>query len=250
MTSTDLPSSTMPTVLVIQHLEPEQPAVLGEVLRDAGCGLQTVRTDADDPVPEDAAGFAGVVVLGGPMSAADDEGFPTRRAELALLRDAVDRGVPTLGVCLGAQLLAVAAGASIRRGADPEIGWGTVDLTAATGEDPLFAGLASPLRVLHWHGETFELPDGAVHLASTERYPNQAFRLGAAAWGLQFHLEVDRPAVERFVAAFPDDAEAASGGGEGIRGEASEALAQLRAPRELVLDRFARLVTSRARTVG
>lgn len=240
----------MPTVLIVQHLEPEQPAVLGDVLQDAGCELHTVRTDAGDPVPDDASAFAGVVVLGGPMSATDDEGFPTRRAEVALLRDAVEQGVPTLGVCLGAQLLALAAGAPARRGPGPEIGWGTVALTAAAGDDPLFAGVASPLRVLHWHGDTFDLPDGAVRLASTERYREQAFRLGPAAWGLQFHLEVDGPAVERFLAAFPDDAEAAPGGLEGVRQASPEGLEELRAPRALVLGRFAQLVTAGAGRVA
>jgi len=238
----------MPTVLVVQHVAPEQPAVLGEVLEEAGCELRIIRPADGDPVPVEASPFAGVVVLGGPMSATDDDGFPSRAAEVALLRDAIDRVVPTLGVCLGAQLLALAAGARVRRGTGPEVGWGTVELTAAADEDPLLAGVASPLRVLHWHADTFDLPHGAVLLASTGRYPNQAFRLGPAAWGLQFHLEVDRAAVERFLTAFPEDAETAPGGLEGVRRSAPAALEQLRVPRALVLGRFARLVLAQART--
>lgn len=234
----------MPTVLIVQHLEPEQPAVLGEVLEAAGCALHTVRIDLGAPLPQDVSVFAGVVVLGGPMSAAGDEGFPTRTAEVALLRQAIDHEIPTLGVCLGAQLLALAAGAPVRRGHGPEIGWGTVDLTAAAGHDPLLAGVVDPLRVLHWHADTFPLPEGAVRLASNERYHQQAFRVGTAAWGFQFHLEVDGPAVERFLAAFPEEAAAAPGGADGVRRATPAALEELQAPRAVVLGRFAQLVAA------
>ena len=104
-------------VVVIQHLEPEGPALIGDALVRRGAQMDVVRTDLGHAVPADASGLAGLVVMGGPMSAGSDVGFPSRRAEVALLRDAVDQGVPVLGICLGAQLLAVAGGAAIRRGA-------------------------------------------------------------------------------------------------------------------------------------
>lgn len=226
------------SVLVVQHLEPERPAVLGEALSAAGLDVELVRVDLGADLPATAAGLDGLVVLGGPMSASSDDGFPSRRAELDLIADALERGTPTLGVCLGAQMIAVAAGAPISRGPAPEIGWGTIALTPEIDDDPLLDGLGAELTVLHWHGETFDLPAGAVLLGSTAAYLNQAFRLGSA-WGFQFHLEVDAPAVERFVVAFPEDAAAAPGGAAGIRRDADRSLARLAEARSLVLARFA-----------
>ena len=137
--------------------------------------------------------FDGIVVMGGPMSAYSDEGFPTRRRELELLADALVRGVPTLGVCLGAQLLALAAGGRALAGkVGPEVGWAPVEFTEHAKEDSLLAGLPRQIIVLHWHGDTFELPPHAVELAASPLYRGQAFRVGSQAWGFQFHLEVDQ----------------------------------------------------------
>ena len=220
---------------MIQHLEPEGPALIGDALARRGLPVATVRTDLGEAVPADASELTGLVVMGGPMSAGSDVDFPSRVAEVALLRDAVDRGVSVLGICLGAQLLAVAGGAAIRRGATPEIGWGTVAIEPGAQDDPLFAGVTGELAVLHWHGDTFDLPAGAVHLASSSAYPNQAFRLGPAAWGLQFHLEVDQAATDRFVASFGDEADDPGA----ISRDAAGQLARSSAVRTLVLDRFA-----------
>ena len=141
------------------------------------------------------------------MSAIDDHGFPTRTREVALLAQSLDRGTITLGICLGAQLLAVAAGSPVFVGhAGPEIGWGPVELMPEAASDPLLATVPSGLTVLHWHGDTFDLPLGATHLAASRTYANQAFRAGERAWGFQFHLEVDQRAVTGFVDAFGDEA--------------------------------------------
>ncbi len=202
---------TRASCLVVQHVEAEGPGMLAGALHDAGVALDRRAVFAGAAVPEDAAGHDGVVVMGGPMSARSDAGFPARRAELALLADAVRRGIPVLGVCLGAQLLAAATGGKVLAGdAGPEIGWGRVDLAPAAADDPLLGGCPGTLEVLHWHGETFELPPGAVLLASSERYPNQAFRLGPRAWGLQFHVEVDLEGVRALLQA--SGAEAAAAG--------------------------------------
>jgi len=222
-------------VLVIQHLEPEGPALIADALAARDHRIEVVRTDLGQPVPADASALAGLVVMGGPMSAGSDDGFPSRRAEIGLLRDAVNRGVPVLGICLGAQLLAVAGGAAIVGGDRPEIGWGTVQLEPGAADDPLFSELTGELAVLHWHGETFDLPAGAVHLASSAGYPNQAFRLGPRAWGLQFHLEVDLAAVERFVTSFGDEAEDP----QAIRLDAVDQLARSADQRDRILGRFA-----------
>jgi GMP synthase-like glutamine amidotransferase len=234
--------------LVVQHVAPESAFAIDDALRTAGVSVDTRRVFGGDDVPSDVAGFDGVVVMGGPMSATSDERFPTRSAELALLADALRLGVPTLGVCLGAQLVAVAGGGAVHANANgPEIGWGPIALGPACGDDRLFAGLPSPLTVLHWHGESLELPPGAELLISNAATPHQAFRLGQAAWGVQFHLEVTAPAVEGFLTDFADDAAAMPGGVDAVRAATPAALAALAASRDLVCARFAGLVAARLR---
>jgi GMP synthase-like glutamine amidotransferase len=214
-----------PRALVVRHLDVEGPYEIATALRRHG-------VDAVDGPPDSLDGFDALVVMGGPMAAHSDDDFPTRTAELRLLADALDRRVPVLGVCLGAQLLAVAAGGRAFRGeAGPEIGWAPVH---RVGEDRLFADLPTSFPVLHWHGDTVELPPGAELLASSDRYTNQAFRVGPVAWGIQFHLEVDLGAVGAFVERFDGD--------PAILAEAADRLAELAPTRALVLDRWATLV--------
>jgi GMP synthase-like glutamine amidotransferase len=240
------------TCLVIEHLATEGPYVLGDHLRASGVTLDRRALVAGDEVPLDASGLDGIVVMGGPMSATSDHGFPTRSAELALLADGLERGVPILGICLGAQLLAAAAGGVVKAGtAGQEIGWGAITLTDAAESDWLLRALPSSFEVLHWHGDTFELPVGAVHLAASDRYVNQAFRLGRSAWGLQFHLEVDATAVAAFVAGFGEEAEDAGVAPAAILEEAPSVLASLTDLQAVVAGRFADLVRARAaRSLG
>jgi GMP synthase-like glutamine amidotransferase len=226
-------------ILIVQHGEAEGPARLADVLRGEGCELVVLRVDRDEPVPRVAAPYAALVVMGGAMSAASDDNFATRRAEIALLKDALTRSTPTLGICLGAQLLAAAGGALVYPGATFEIGWRPVILTDAAADDSLLTGVDGPLDVLHWHGDTFDLPVGAARLAESSLYPNQAFRLGPAAWGLQFHVEVDEATVEGFIAESPDEAQLAPGGSAEIRSHTRIALRQLRDVQRHVGSRFA-----------
>jgi GMP synthase-like glutamine amidotransferase len=232
-----------PRCLVLQHEEVEGPARIGDALAAAGVAVDTCRPYAGDVVPGDTAGYAGLVVMGGPMSARGDDGFASRRAELALVEAAVAGGLPTLGVCLGAQLLAVATGGEVRVGEGGlEVGWGPVELAPAAADDALFAGLPGTLEVLHWHGETFSLGPAAVLLASNDRYRAQAFRVGPRAWGLQFHVEVDEDTVRAFVDAFAEEAALVPGGAAAIAGRAAEALQTLRPAADRLLGRFAALV--------
>ena len=238
----------MPTCLVIQHVAPECAFTIEDALVAAGVAVDTRRIHAGDGLPADLRGLDGLVVMGGPMCAFSDDGFPTRPAELALVAEAAATGVPALGVCLGAQLVALACGGLVYPGqAGPEVGWSTVSLTAACATDPLFAGLPPTLPVLQWHGDTFDLPLGAVHLLHNTVYASQGFRIGDATWGLQFHLEVSEPAVEGFLRAFAADADAVPGGGARIRAATPGGLAELSPWRGMVLGRFARLVVARAR---
>jgi GMP synthase-like glutamine amidotransferase len=233
----------MSNCLVIQHAAAEPSYAIADALAAAGVDLDVRRVFAGEQVPDDASGVDGVVVMGGPMSAMSDVGFASRRAETALLADAVRLGVPTLGICLGAQLLAAAGGGPVRRGeAGLEIGWGPIDLLDERRSDALFSGLPEQLTVLHWHGDTFDLPAGATRLAANARYENQAFRLGEVAWGLQFHLEVTKEAVARFLEEFASEAVHAPGGGDAIASASDAVLGELATARSIVLERFAGLV--------
>jgi GMP synthase-like glutamine amidotransferase len=235
----------MPTCVVLQHVAPEAPFAIEDALLAAGVGVDVRHVFAGEPVPDDVTGLDGLVVMGGPMSAASDQGFPTRQAELDLLAGAIDAGLPTLGVCLGAQLLAAATGAAVYPGElGPEVGWSAVSLAEECADDALFAGVPRSLTVLQWHGDTFDLPPGAVHLIGSSIYPNQAFRIGPAAWGVQFHLEVTAQGVRDFVTAFASDLSDVVGGVDAIEADTGPGLESLAPTRDLVLGRFGALVAS------
>jgi GMP synthase (glutamine-hydrolysing) len=176
--------------VVLQHVSYEGPGAFAPAIRATGADLQLVRIDLGDavPIPDDVGAFAGLVVLGGPMGVHDD--LPWLEAERLLLGAAVHEGLPVVGVCLGAQQLAAALGAEVVNGPEPEYGMGEVHLTAAALSDPVFGDAPTPLPCVHWHEDTFSLPEGAVRLCGNEAYENQAFRVGPHAYGLQFHVEV------------------------------------------------------------
>ncbi|MFJ3673386.1 methyltransferase domain-containing protein [Streptomyces sp. NPDC090106] len=227
-------------IQIVEHAPQEGPYAIGDALEKAGLPLRVSRTWAGDPVPDTVDDIVALVVMGGPMAAYDD--FPSRTAELALLRAALEAEVPVLGVCLGAQLLAVAAGGAARPGNGAQVGWSGVRMTGTAHDDLLFAPVPEQLRVLHWHSDTMDLPPGARLLASCDRYEAQAFRVGASAWGMQFHLEVDEAAVGAFAAAFPEEAAAAPG----LVESAPVELAVLARHRDGVFERFAAFVAARA----
>ncbi len=238
----------MSNCVVIQHVAPEGPFAIGDALSAAGVNIELCRVFQGDRPPVDSRGLDGLVVMGGPMSAASNEGFPTREAELALITAALSDDVPILGVCLGAQLLAVAGGGAVFPGAvGPEIGWGPVHLNASCRDDLLFTGLPEELSVMHWHGDTFDLPPGAELLISNAQYTNQAFRMAAVAWGVQFHVEVDEAAILGLIQAFAGDVVGLPGGVERIAGMTARGVADLAAARDAVCGRFAELVANRVR---
>ena len=178
-------------VLVLQHIACEPPGVYEDVLLERGARIHRVELDEGEPLP-DGRDFSAVVAMGGPMSANDERDLPWLRAEKAFIAETVRAGTPFFGACLGAQLLAASLGAEVTTGPAPEVGLLPVFLTEAAADDPLFAGLPRELLTLQWHGDTFALPEGAFLLASSPAYPNQAFRFGRAAYGIQFHLELSR----------------------------------------------------------
>jgi GMP synthase (glutamine-hydrolysing) len=176
-------------VLVLQHIACEPPGVYEDVLDEHGATIHRVELDEGDPLP-DWRPFDAIVAMGGPMGALDDDEHPWLTDEKRLIADAVGSGLPFWGVCLGVQLLAASLGARVYPGPAPEVGVLPVLLTDEALADPVFAGTPRELLSLQWHGDTFDLPDGATRLAGSPAYPNQAFRVGADAYGVQFHLEV------------------------------------------------------------
>jgi GMP synthase-like glutamine amidotransferase len=192
----------MPTaVLVLQHIACEPPGVYEDVLHECDATLKRVELDEGDELP-DWRSFDAIVAMGGPMSVNDDGELPWLRAEKELIADAVRAGMPYWGVCLGVQLLAASLGARVYAGDRPEVGILPVELTDEGNRDPVFGGLPRTLPTLQWHGDTFELPRGAVRLAGSPAYPNQAFRF-ENAYGVQFHLEVS-PDMAREWAEVPE----------------------------------------------
>jgi GMP synthase (glutamine-hydrolysing) len=188
-------------VLVLQHIACEPPGVYEDVLLERGAAIERVEVDDGDALPSWRR-FEAIVAMGGPMSVNDDEAFPWLREEKALIAEAVRAGTPFWGVCLGVQLLASSLGARVYTGAEPEVGVLPVELTDEALRDPVFAWMPRTLPTLQWHGDTFDLPEGAVRLAGSPAYPNQAFRF-ERAYGVQFHLEVS-PAMAREWAQVPE----------------------------------------------
>jgi GMP synthase (glutamine-hydrolysing) len=179
-------------ILVLQHVDCEPPAAYLPLLAARGT-VRTVRLGVD-PLPGHHD-FGAIVAMGGPMGVGDAATIGWIDEEVSYIRGAVAEGVPYWGVCLGAQLLAAALGARVSTGRVPEVGMGEVTLTAGAAGDPVFRGLPERFPVLQWHSDTFDLPPGAVLLASSDAYPHQAFAAGSA-YGLQFHLECS-PALVR-----------------------------------------------------
>jgi GMP synthase (glutamine-hydrolysing) len=182
--------------LILQHIDCEPAAVYEDELRARGAEITVVEVDEVQAVPN-WRDFDRIVAMGGPMGVYEDADHPWIRAELDLLGEAARAGRPVWGVCLGAQMLAAALGARVYGGSGPEVGIMPVDLTAEAAADPVFARATQPLPTLQWHGDTFDLPEGAVLLASSARYPNQAFRW-STSYGLQFHLEVSPQLASRW----------------------------------------------------
>jgi GMP synthase (glutamine-hydrolysing) len=190
--------------IVLQHVAHEGPGEIGIGLRHAGHDVSLVRIDLGHEVPEagDVTTMAGLVVMGGPMGV-HDLAHTWLAGERDLMAAAVQAGLPVLGVCLGAQQLALALGGEVTTGPVPEIGPGAVNLTRQAETDPVFGPVSSPLPCLHWHGDTFSLPPGGVLLARSTSYPHQAFRYGDRAYGLQFHVEVTPSLAEQWQSHLP-----------------------------------------------
>jgi GMP synthase-like glutamine amidotransferase len=239
----------MSRALVITHTVSESPGTLGEWLPAAGLDLDVVEPWNGDPLP-DRVEHDALIVMGGPQQAYDDRSAPWLRQTKDLLRTATSAGLPVLGICLGAQLLAEATGGRVRPGeAGPELGARLVAKRDAALDDPLFADLPLSPVVVQWHwDEIADLPPSALLLAASPRYPHQAFRVGAKAYGLQFHIETPPEMVRGWAAADAEGVRAAGLDPEDVAEGAVDVLPEIEEVWRPFAERFAALVRGETRT--
>jgi GMP synthase (glutamine-hydrolysing) len=190
----------MSRILVFQHVAAEPLGTLDPLIRRRGHRVKFVNFERQPDAVPSMDRYRGLVVLGGPMNVEEQAQRPHLRTELGVIEQALAQGKPVLGICLGAQLLAHALGAPVRRHGRPEIGWYDLDTTEHGRADSVLSGLGERAPVFQWHSCTFGIPHGAQHLARTRTCENQAFRYGANAYGFQFHLEVNQALIERWLA--------------------------------------------------
>ncbi|MBC7375270.1 MAG: type 1 glutamine amidotransferase [Frankiales bacterium] len=241
----------MAKALVITHSATEGIANLGDWLTEAGLELDVVEPWDGAQLPTDLGAYDALVVMGGPQQAYDDDSAPWLPATKELLRLAVRTDVPTLAVCLGAQLLAEATGGRVRLGEDGiEAGARLVAKRDAAWDDPLLADVPFTPTVVQWHEDVVvDLPPGAVLLASSSKYDNQAFRVGARAWGLQFHIETPPEMLRHWGREYGARVVEAGQDPVALAERAVEELEEVAAVWQPVAARFAEIVQGRGRTV-
>ena len=197
---------------------------------------------AGDPVPRGMTGAAGLVVMGGSMGVYEQREYPFLSDEIRLIETALGSEKPVLGICLGSELLASALGAEVRRSGSKEIGWFPVTLGGAAETDPLFCEVERDFIGYHWHGDVFNLPSGAVSLASSARTPCQAFAYGKSAYGVLFHLEATQEIVADMVRGFADELDEERIDGAQIIAQTREHLPELQRIGASVFQAWSRLV--------
>ncbi len=188
----------MPKLLVCQHVPYEILGTLDPLLREARFRIRYINFGRAPQARPGLDTYDALVILGGPMNVDEVDLHPHLDTEVELVREAMARGIPVLGICLGAQLIAKALGADVRPNPVKEIGWYDVTLTPEGEVDPVLGHLGVTEKIFQWHGDTFDIPEGAVHLARSPSCENQAFRHGNNVYGFQFHLEVDEPLIKRW----------------------------------------------------
>ncbi len=191
-------------VVILEHVRAENAGTILDFLKKkeiSHCRVRLFSKDLRFPDPRLARAL---VVMGGPMNVYEEKKYPFLKKENAYIQKCVKAGVPFLGICLGSQLLAKALNARVYKARKAEVGWGNVRLLPSVKNDPLLSGLKiKKLQVIQWHEDTFDLPRGAVRLASSVLVPNQAFVLDGKYYGLQFHVEVNRSMLETWFKNHP-----------------------------------------------
>ncbi len=188
-----------PKILVFQHVPYEPLGTLDPLLKAAGFRIRYVNFGREPESRPSLDGYEALVILGGPMNSDQIDSYPNLLTEVEIIREAVQTKKSVLGICLGAQLLAKAIGGSVVRNETREIGWYDVALTEDGKSDPVLSKFSPVQQVFQWHEDGIQLPPDALHLASSDASSVQAFRYGEHAYGFQFHLEVDRSLIERWL---------------------------------------------------
>jgi GMP synthase (glutamine-hydrolysing) len=189
----------MAKVLVFQHVAAEPLGTLDPMLRDRGHRIRYVNFHREPDARPDVGRYQALIILGGPQMPDENIQYPHLRVEMRCIEEALKRDMPVLGICLGAQLLAYTLGGGVRALDEWEMGWYHLEPTGQAAADPVFCALVEPHPVFQWHGYTFDLPAGAVHLARSKCCENQAFRYGHQSYGLQCHLELDERLINRWL---------------------------------------------------
>ena len=195
-------------VAIVENTQITHHGQIGVALHEAAARVDVFKAHRGDVLPVAQDGYDALVVFGGEQSALDDADHPYLPRVGALMRQMTDQGRAVLGICLGSQILARAYGAINQLGTAPEFGWCDVALTDAGCADPVLGHLDASFPIFEFHTDTFTLPEGAVHLARTKTAPHQAFRIGRASYGIQFHFEANRAVVADWTRVFPDIVEA------------------------------------------
>jgi GMP synthase-like glutamine amidotransferase len=192
-------------VLVIENYPKTTLGLVGKALSESSAEARVLRTHLGDSVPASADDFDALIMLGGAQDALDDVNHPYLPAEVALACAFGEADKAVLGICLGAQILARAQGAKNILGRPIEFGWHEVRATEAGRSDPMLSAIGEAAPLFHWHLDTFTLPPGAVHLATSEQTPIQAFRIGRASYGIQFHFEAGTELVTSWTSDFAEE---------------------------------------------
>lgn len=200
------------SVLILKNIEAEGPGTLEDFLCEEGTSYRVIDLEKEAIPP--AQEFDTLIMMGGPMSVNDEDLYPFITREMELVREFIARSKKVFGICLGAQIMAKSLGARVYAGPGKEIGWYDIELTEEGLRDSLMTKMAvhpcagdfwRKFKVFHWHSETFDIPQGAVRLAKSALYPNQAFRYGKDAYAFQFHIEVEKEMIYEWLKNEPVD---------------------------------------------
>jgi GMP synthase-like glutamine amidotransferase len=236
----------------LYHDAGEGAGLIAEILKEEGIAYRSVHLYAGEGLPRDTSDLEGLVIMGGSMNADDIGHYPFLLPEGQLIEKVISENKPILGVCLGSQLIAKALGARVYPNAKREVGWHPITATPEGHLDPVFSTLPDSVSVLHWHGDTFDLPDGAVHLARSARCENQAFRWGESVYALQFHVEATPSMVIDWCAS-PEARSYVKGGGETVEKiikDTPAAYRRLEPHARAFLKRYVRAAFNKVRSVA
>jgi GMP synthase-like glutamine amidotransferase len=205
----------MKNILMLKHIAIEGGGTIEEYLLSKGYKIDRMELQDGASVPS-KLDYDAILILGGPMNVYEEDKYPFLKDEDKLIKEAIRREIPTLGICLGAQLIAKASGAKVtknmvRQAHQKEIGWYKVNLTDAGKKDPMFKGLGESFDVFQWHGDTFGIPAKGTLLASAELCTNQALRVGKNMYGLQFHMEVTEDMIYEWIDSYDEELQSLKG---------------------------------------